>query len=345
MSMQVAQIDGYGPPERVFSLGERDVPIPNGGQVRVKLDYTSVNPIDCARREGYGDAVFRRRGAAGFPLVLGCDLSGTIDAVGAGVSAFVVGTPVFGAIDPSRAGTYATHCIVPATALIPRPAGLAPEHAAALPYAFLTAWRGLIDQLGLEKDASGRRVMILGAAGGVGTLAVQLARSRGARVIAGASPAHHQGCLDRGAETVFDYRVERYPPADLIFRCGGGDDEERRCLAALAPGGSYVTTIHPLLSLIDRHGLVAGGTTAAVLLGRRKLAARLKDRSYGWVLFRRSGDGLSALADLAGSGRVQPVIGACYPLTNIALAHRRQEAGHFGGKIVIDCRRAIGMPD
>ncbi len=336
--MLTCEIDGYGAPNGLFHLRDRPDMAPGRGEVRVAMEWTSVNPIDCRRRQGYGDRLFRKPRRAGFPIILGCDVSGVVDAVGPGVSSLQLGDPVFGAIAPSKFGTYSSHCIVPATALVRRPQNIKADEAAALPYSFLTAWRGLVEQGRLRSKDHNRRVMIIGASGGVGSLAIQIAHAHGARVIAGASVPNHTLCRNLGAESVFDYQDDQYPQADLIFQCGGGVDEERRGLAALRPGGRFLTTVHPLISLLDRHGLFRGALAATAMIGQRRVTGLAHGTSYGWVLFRSSAAGLKALEKGVRTQQIRPIIGTRFYLSDVAIAHAQQASG-ISGKIVIACNR------
>lgn len=204
-SMTAAVIRHFGAPADVFDVTDTIArPIPGKGQVLVRQIATSINPISVQRRTGYGRNVFKLRKAHGWPLILGEDVCGCVAATGAGVRGFSAGDLVFGVKPPSREGAYAEFVVTDAAQLRPLPSGADAHNAAALPYAFLTAWQALL-ACGLKPGAAhGKRVFVQGGAGGVGAMAIQIARDWGADVAASGRPHQLESIRSLGAQTVFD---------------------------------------------------------------------------------------------------------------------------------------------
>ena len=225
--MQALVYDGFGGPER---MGLREIarPRPQEGEVLIRILCDGVNPVDWKVREGMLAAMFEHR----FPLTPGWDCSGVIAGVGAGVPQERIGQFVFGYCrqygTPAEHGTCAQYIAAPAALAVAAPARLSPAQAAAIPTAGLSAWQGLLEAGQLRK---GQSVLILGGAGGVGTMAIQLARLHGARVLATASAANHGLVKALGAHAAIDYRsddleaaIARLAPGgvDLVLDCVGG---------------------------------------------------------------------------------------------------------------------------
>jgi len=177
--MKAVRIHAYGGPD-VLAYEDAPRPKPGADEVLIRVLATTVNPFDCALRAGYLSGFFQYS----FPLVLGTDVSGTIEEVGPGVTSFKRGDSVYGRGGVDRDGTNAEYALVPASKVAIKPGSLDNAHAAALPHVTLTAWQALFELAGLTR---GQTVLIHAAAGGVGHIAVQLAKLRGAKVIGTAS--------------------------------------------------------------------------------------------------------------------------------------------------------------
>ncbi len=342
--MHAARTLRFGPPERsvrIFAGAAR--PQLKNDEVLVGQVASSINRIDCLRAQGYGSKVMRLRGALNFPITLGNDISGRIIAVGPGVTDFAVGDSVFGVKPPSSNGAFADFVAVKATYLRRKPDGLSFEDAAALPYAFLTAWSALCRDGGLGTEPAlamqQPRVFIQGGAGAVGSMAVQIARYFGAYVEASCS-AQDMGCvLALGAHAAVDYRdpsLSTKPASFDIVLCAANDDEQDHLLSLLRINGDarYVTVVHPTLPLTDAYGIIAG-----MLRGKRQLRAlkrRLKpfrQHAY-WSLFTPVKAGLDLMAEMAGSG-LRPLIDEICPLSQLPQAMARASSGVTKGKIII----------
>jgi NADPH:quinone reductase-like Zn-dependent oxidoreductase len=342
-SMRAAHVSRFGEARDVFEVVDNaPTPSPGQGEVLVRQRATSVNPIDCRRRGGYGKKLMELRGMAELPLILGNDVSGDIVAVGAGVSdRLLPGDAVFGAKRPSKQGTYAEYCVVRAEDVVHKPAALSYAQAAALPYAFLSAWTGL-REAGLQATtAAGKRVFLQGGTGGTGVVTIQVCKALGAYVATTAGPAGLELCHDLGADEVFNYRTQDFAQHLTGFDfavCLADQGDEKKMLSILrdGPGSGYATLVHPLMSLVDEKGLVRGGAEAALTLQSRRLEQRLRRRNYGWTLFKPDRAALELLARLAGQGEVRAVIDQTYPLSDMAGAHEYVERGRSKGKVIVE---------
>ncbi|MFJ3581719.1 zinc-binding dehydrogenase [Streptomyces sp. NPDC090127] len=340
--MRAVRISGFGSAGGVLDYADVPVPRPPGkGEVLVRLRATSVNPIDCRRRGGYGRALLRLRGIGGFPQILGSDISGEVVAVGPGVSELQTGDAVFGAKSPSIHGTYAQYCLVKAAEVVRKPASLSFAEAAALPYAFLSAWAGLTDAGFRAEAATGRRVFLQGGTGGTGVVTLQVCRALGAHVAVTAGPQGIDLCRRLGANEVFDYRTQDFSQHldryDFAI-CLADQAEEAKMISILrpGPGAGYATLVHPLMSLVDAKGLLRGGIQAVRIFLRERSSQKRHRRAYAWSLFRPDRAALELLAELAEKGTVQAVIDRTYPLSAMAEAHEYSESGRAKGKIVIE---------
>lgn len=316
------------------------MPAPGEGEVLVRQRATSVNPIDCRRRGGYGHKLMKLRGIAGFPLTLGNDVSGDVVALGSGVTGVRVGEAVFGAKEPSRQGTYAEYCVVRADQVIRKPEALSYAEAAALPYAFLSAWAALRTAGFKPEAAAGKRVFLQGGTGGTGVVTLQVCKALGAHVATTAGPAGIALCRELGAEQVINYRTEDFTRQlnDFDFAiCLADQAEETKMLSILrsGPGAGYGTLVHPLMPLVDEKGLLRGGAQAAATLASRRLVQALRRRGYGWALFKPDRAALEMLARMADEGDVKAVIDRTYPLADIADAQDYVERGRAKGKVIV----------
>ena len=242
------------------------------------------------------------------PVIPGHEFSGEIAALGAGVRELGVGDLVYGLNDWYRDGAQADYCVALVADCAPKPASVDHVHAAATPISALTAWQGLVERAGL---AAGQRVLIHGAAGGVGTIAVQLARWRGARVTGTASAANLDFVRGLGADEVIDYRAERFEDVvrdvDVVFDTVGGETLERSW-GVLKPGGRLVT--------------VAAS-------GERTTDERIR---AAYFIVEPSRTQLAEIARLVDGGALRPVVGAVFPLAEARQAYQHKPSH---GKVVL----------
>jgi len=307
----ITQLTTGGP--EVLELGEAEIPQPLPTEIRVRVGAAGVNPVDWKTRAGAGVAAV----IGPPPFTLGWDVAGTVDAVGSGVTRFAVGDAVFGMPwFPRQAGAYAEFVTAPARQFARRPAGLTEVEAAGLPLAGLTAWQCLVDIAAVQP---GQRVLVHAAAGGVGHLAVQIAKACGAYVIGTASIGKHPLLHDLGVDEAVDYRAEAFEraiePVDLVLVLIGGD-VAMRSLDVLHPEGRLVCV--PTAAS-------AGAVSAANQRGLR---------ATGMVV-EPDGDGLEQLARLVDDRRLRVLVAETFPLERAAHAHRAGEMGHTSGKLVL----------
>ena len=308
--MRAVTLPRFGGPE-VLEIAERPWPQPVDDEVLVRVRAASVNPVDYKmRRGGYPFAT-----AEMLPLVMGRDLAGTIETCGTRAHDMLShGDRVFAFIAFDR-GAQAEYAIVKAVELVAMPATLDFTQAAAVPLAAMTAWQGLFDHGGLQP---GRTVLIQGGAGGVGHLAVQFARAKGARVITtvrGADVAYARGL---GADVVIDRERERFEDAgevDLVLDLAGGE-VQARSMAVIKPGGALVSAI-----------AVSDGAQAVA----KARGVRVPDR---WMATPNAAQ-LGEVADLIDAGKVKPTVARTFPLEEVSAAHAALEAGGVRGKIVL----------
>jgi D-arabinose 1-dehydrogenase-like Zn-dependent alcohol dehydrogenase len=287
---------------------------PGVGQVLVRVMATSVNPIDAKRATGYGRRLLRFKGAASFPLVLGNDLAGVVLSAGPGQSTWQPGDRVHGLIATGPQGAHASHVLADAALLRASPERSQPEALAALPYTFNTLWQAL-QAVGLnEASARDKAVLVHGASGGLGRLALQVLSRWGARVTAVCSTAHVQTCRDLGAQAVLDRSLQPLSilpcdhDASLNFAAW---QDEAALISRLKPDAmGHATTVHPLLASFDEQGWVRGGVQVyRAWSAMRKLAAgKGVSTRYSWVVFSPSAQALDALQSF------QPGTGLCLPV-------------------------------
>ncbi len=280
----------------VLVIADRPAPSPKSGEVLVRVKAAGINPVDGSVRAGYYPLLGEP------PFTLGWDISGTVEAIGADVAGLKVGDAVFGMPRfPKQAAAYAEFAVTPADEIALKPQGIDHNHAGALPLAGLTAWQGLVRHGGLK---SGQRVLIHAAAGGVGHLAVQIAKARGAYVIATASPEKLDFVRSLGADEVIDYTKGDFTAEvrdlDLVVDPMGGDHAEKS-LAVLKDGGV-------LVSLLNVHD-----------------TTRAKAASRGIRVERMSvvpdQEGLIELGKLIDAGKLAVHVAKSFPLEQAGAAH------------------------
>lgn len=315
--MRAAVLDGYGGPERL-AVREIDAPEPGVGELLIRVRAASVNPLDGKIRRGR----LRFLRPARFPLVPGYDAAGEVVAVGPEVSRFAPGDFVFAMLDRPHGGACAQYAVTSETSAARLPPSLTFEEAAALPLAGLTALQALRDRGELAAE---ERALIVGAAGGVGHFAVQIAKAFGAQVTAVASGRNLPFLWQLGADRAIDYTRADWTADDGTFEVvfdtvGAGSFPAAAPL--LAEDGIYVSTLPGAGAL----SWVVRSAVSALWGDRRR--ARL-------VAVRPSGDDLAHLARLVAQGQLRPMIDKVFPLSEIARAHALSEGGHVRGKIVI----------
>ncbi|MBW8792663.1 MAG: NADP-dependent oxidoreductase [Streptomyces sp.] len=298
----------FGGPE-VLTYTETDVPEPAAGEVLLRVAGAAVNPGDAVLRSGRVPELIT------LPWTPGNDVSGVVERIGAGVTRFVPGDRVYGMLPVTQRGAYAEFTAVPADALALAPRNLDLVHAGAVPLVSFTAWQALAV---LARVQPGDRVLIHAAAGGVGHVAVQLAKELGAHVIGTARAANHDRVRGLGADEVVDYTTTDFrtvvAPVDAVLDLVGGS-YGARSLDVLRPGGLLIgASIDP-------------GTD------ERQAAAR--GLRYAWVTAEPSGELLERVTERIEAGRLRVTVQDTYPLARAAEAHRTIETKRTSGKIVL----------
>ena len=322
--MRAVFINRYGGLE-VLEYADQPRPVPRSGQVLVEVHAASVNPRDWLLREGR--YVFRYL-MPGFPLILGSDVSGVVVQSGPNTTRFRPGDAVFGMQTPfGRMGGYAEYIAMDERALAAKPANISHEEAAAVPCAALTAWGALVR---IGRITAGSRVAIIGASGGVGTYATQLAKALGATVVGVTSAANAALVRSLGADRVIDYTTERFQTLlqsqDLVFDTIGRESL-KKCSAVLAPRGRYITTIPRAATM--RQALTS--RLFRILRGGHAQSSHV-------VFVRASGNDLGRIASFMSEGKVRSVVDSVYPLSDVRAAHERSRTWRSRGKLVLQVR-------
>lgn len=306
--MKAVCIHSFGGPE-VLKVEDVDIPQPKDDEVLIKVHAASVNPIDYKIRAGQFPPVKQQQ----LPKVLGRDVSGTVERCGRVVRNFSQGDAVYAVLDGGSGG-YAEYATVKADVCSRKPERLDYSAAAAVPLAGLTAWQGLFDEGNLH---AGQRVLIHGGAGGVGHLAIQFAKAKGATVCTTVSTQDVEFVRSLGADEVIDYKSERFEDklhdVDLVFDLVAGDTQERSW-AVLKDGGTMIST----------------------LAKPSEIKAREHNARATSYVAHPDGGELAEIARLIDAGKVKPHVVASYPLDHAAQAQQKLEREHPHGKVVLE---------
>jgi NADPH:quinone reductase-like Zn-dependent oxidoreductase len=333
--MRAALLDGYGGVERLRVAQAPDAAPPGRGQIRVRVHAASLNPIDWKVCAGYFPLIPGQR----MPMIPGSDCSGVIDAVGAGVVDLKVGDAVFGLISGGCGHTFAESVTAPAKRFVRKPDNVSHAEAASVALVGVTALEALNRVVTLK---AGEHVFVSAGAGGVGSFAVQYARSVGAHVSASAGAANRDFVLSLGAREVYDYAAgdpaTQLSGLDVLFDAFG--ELDARCyLPCLKPGGVFVTTGsggRSMDELARRYGkrwwLFAG---LMDVLRLRWYARGLERRRVAMVFAQPRPQHLTRIAELLASGQVKAQVAQVYPLEDIKQAFSDGQTGHARGKRVL----------
>ena len=314
--MRAVVIHQFGGRDQL-QLAEVPTPTPGKREVLIRVHAAGVNPVDWKIREG----LLRSRLPHQFPIILGWDAAGVVASTGPGARRFKPGDAVYAyARKPIiKDGAYAEYIVLPESSVALKPTRLDFSEAAAVPLAALTAWQCLFDTAGLKR---GQTVLIHAAAGGVGGFAVQLARWKGARVLATASAANHDYVRQLGAHHVLDYRQEDFVEAvrrlapegvEVAYDTVGGD-VQKQSARVVRPGGCLVS----ILAFADEAAIRARGVEPR------------------YVFVSPNAGQLKRLATLIERGKMKVTLAARIPLAEAVRAHELIETGHTRGKIVLE---------
>ena len=306
-TMKAVRIHEFGGPEVLIY---EDVPVPDPGvdEVLVKVKAAAVNPIDWKARQGGGSWGYK------VPFTLGWDISGIIEKTGNEVTDFNTGDAVYGFLDLSRGGAYAQYASAKALWLAPKPESLDHIHAAAVPLVALTAWQAIFDVAGLSP---GQTILVHAAAGGVGHMAVQLAKWKGARVIGTASARNMAFLRELGADEAIDYTAQRFEDVardvDVVLDTMAGDTRERSW-KVLKKGGIMVSILgEPSKDKAGQYGARGAG-----------------------IMVKPDAGQLKEIAGLIDAGKIKPHVETVLPLSEVRQAHELSQGGHVRGKIVLE---------
>ena len=309
--MRVVQIHQYGDPD-VLIVEEITRPEPKAGEVLIRVHAAGINPVDWKTRRGGGIAELL--GNNPFPLILGWDISGTIEAIGTGGEGFTIGDEVYGMVGfPYRGNAYAEYVSVPTNEVVRKPTNYSHSEAAGTPLVALTAWQALFETAQLK---AGQTILVHGAAGGVGHVAVQLAKWKGARVIATASEKNHAYLRNLGVDTVIDYTKQAFEQGvsgvDVVLDTLGSNVQERS-FRVLKRGGILVSLIsEPSQKIAQQYGVTGQA-----------------------VFVRIAYEQLEQITRLIEEGSLRITISQTLPLVEAQKAHELSEAHHTRGKIVL----------
>lgn len=306
-TMKAIRIHAYGGAE-TLQYDEVPRPEPKSGEVLIQVYAAGVNPIDWKIREGYFKQIFDYP----LPAIVGTDVAGVVASVGDGVTTLQPGQAVYGVVDMTLSGAYAEYALGYADAIAPKPQTLDYIHAASVPIVAMTAWQALFDGANLQP---GQTVLIHGAAGGVGSYAIQLAKWKGARVIATASAANIDYVQSLGADRVIDYTTQLFEQqvkdVDVVLDLVGGETQARSW-QAIRSGGTLVSTLG-----VPGSGIPQGIKAIPVFVNPRVNSQ------------------LQQIAQLIDDGYIKVTVEQTFDLSEAAKAQEVSQHGHPRGKLVL----------
>ena len=306
--MKAVRIHTYGGSD-VLTYEDVPRPSPGEGEILIRVHATSINPFDVALRSGYMVNYFNHS----LPLIIGTDVSGTVEELGPNTNTFSPGDAVYTRTGIIKDGAYAEYAVVAASDVVEKPSSLDHIHAAALPHVTLTAWEALFVQANLTE---GHTVLIHGAAGGVGHIAVQLAKWRGAKVI-GTASNNIDLCDDLGVDQAINYSTDAFEDlvrdVDVVLDTVGGETQQRSW-STLKPGGTLVSTLEqPQAEIAESHGVKAAMVYSNPPIGETlKIVSRLID-----------------------DGVLNSVVSTVLPLSEAKKGHQLIDTIHARGKLVL----------
>jgi len=330
--MKAFLIDRYGKQE-TGRIGDMPEPDLRDDDVLIQVRAASINPLDSKIKSGEFKLILPYR----FPLILGNDVSGTVVRVGARVSQFKPGDDVYARPDDDRIGTFAEFIAIKASSVALKPTNIGMVEAASLPLVALTAWQVLVETAKLKK---GQKVLIHAGSGGVGTIAIQLAKHLGAFVATTTSTSNIPLVKALGADVVIDYRQQDFAAVlrdyDVVLS-SLGSDVLHKSLQVLKPGGHLISVSGPPTpAFAAARGLTWPLRQVLRLLSygiRRK--AKRKNIEYSFVFMRADGAQLQAITALVEAGAIRPVVDQVFAFEDILQALAYSDSGRAKGKIVV----------
>ncbi|WP_347907065.1 NADP-dependent oxidoreductase [Pseudomonas grandcourensis] len=332
--MKAFLIDRYG--KKAGRIGEVAAPEVGDHDVLVQVHATSVNLLDTKISTGEFKLIL----PYSFPLILGNDLAGVVVSVGSAVQRFKPGDEVYARPPQERIGTFAELIAVKENALALKPQNINMQEAASLPLVALTAWQVLVETARLKK---GQKVFIHAGSGGVGTLAIQLAKHLGAFVATTTSTNNVDWVKALGADVVIDYKKQNFETVlqdyDVVLNSLGADELERS-LTILKPGGQLISISGPPTPQFAQEQKLSWvlGLVMRMLSSSIRRKARKKNINYAFVFMRASGTQLDEITALIESGIIKPVIDRTFPFESTAEALSYVGQGRSKGKVIINIR-------
>ena len=326
----------YGQTADVVEL--RDMPKPGAGpnEVLIEVHAASLNPVDFKIQQGALKAIRK----LSFPYIMGLDVSGVVVAVGAGVRQFKVGDEVFSRVGGEYMGSFAEFINVDEKYVAAKPSNISHQEAAALPLVALTTWQVLVSTANLQP---GQRVLIHAGAGGIGSIAIQIAKVLGATVIATTSTKNLVMVKALGADQVIDYKVQAFEKVvkdvDVVYETLGGENQAKS-FQVLKAGGILVSIVGiPSSAWAREEGLpVYMGWLFDLLNWKNRRLARQQHARFAPVLLQPEGSKLAIIAEMAASRKIHAVIDRVFPLEQTKEALLYIQSGRATGKIVISVK-------
>ena len=337
--MKAFVIEKYG---KQSPLVLKDLPEPNllANDVRIQIHAAGVNVLDNKIKEGEFKLILPYT----LPLILGNDVAGVVTAVGSGVTRFKVGDEVYARPDKDRIGTFAEAIALDERDVAPKPKNISMAEAASVPLVALTAWQALVE---LGKIKRGDKVFIQAGSGGVGTIAIQLAKHLDATVATTASTASFGMLRDLGADLLIDYKTQDFGQQlrdyDFVLHSQGKVELEKS-LGILKRGGTLVSVSGPPDPAFARQaGLPLPVRGVIGLLSRSaRTQARRRGVKYAFLFMRAEGEQLSQITALIEAGVIRPIVEKIYPFSETPQALAHVESGRAKGKVVVQLRREHG---
>jgi len=307
-TMKAVVIHEYGGPE-VLKYEDIPRPEPKGDELLIRVIAAGVNPVDGMIRSG----MFAKEGNRAFPIILGGDVAGVVEKVGSKITKFKAGDPVFAYVSLDNSGGYAQYALVTEREAAPKPKSLTYVEAAAVPVVAMTAWQALVDT---AKLSGGQTVLIHGGSGGVGSFAIQIAKARGAKVIATASTANQDFLKQLGADVAIDYTKQKFEDVakdvDVVID-SIGRDTLARSYAVVKKGGIIVSLVaRPKESELEKHGIRGTALNAEPNSGELAEIGRLIDDK-----------------------KIKVIVSQTFPLSEAMKAQEQVATGHTRGKVVL----------
>ena len=328
--MKAAYINRYGNINDV-QLGEQSTPVLTENDVLIKVHAASINPLDLRALEGEFKAILPVQ----FPFILGNDFAGTVVQVGENVTQFKIGDEVYAKTDNN--GAFAEYTVIQESSLALKPQNISMEQAAALPLVGLTSWQALVE---IAKVKAGQKVLIHAGSGGVGSIAIQLAKSLGATVATTTSSKNSSWVKGLGADIIIDYKTmdfeQELKDYDVVLDTQGGKILEKS-LNVLKRGGRLISISgppdHAFVEVVNPNWFLK--CVIPLLSWSIRHKAKKRDISYSFLFMQPNGQQLSEISKLVESGKINPVVDKTYTFSEIKDAFHYVNTGRAKGKIVL----------